>query len=145
MKKLIYILTALLCLTSCYKSWIVTEENENILHVGYFHDECSLGDSTSYYMSCNVNYEDVEMYFVRRTRRVLGVDTIYVADKIYHLVQDTLLVKVENYKYTPDEFKEILMEKNMTPRDTTIFQFTQDMYCTWETFDKIYIWVITKK
>jgi hypothetical protein len=49
-----------------------------------FTDTFSVGDTVTYYMSCNVINETVEMYFVRRVETKIDVTPISVADNVYY-------------------------------------------------------------
>ena len=133
MKKILLILIATFSLISCYKTEII-----DVYPIGYLNDECNIGDTTLYHMNCNMNKDWVEMYFVKRTTKTLGMKEVPMLDKIYYMNVDTTIISHESYKYTPDEFREVLIEKNKIQRDTTIFKYTPVMYCTWALFDKIY-------
>ena len=134
MKNKIFILIlSLLMFVSCYKTEIYDEPYP----IGYFQDTVELVDTT-YYMSCNANREDVEIYFVRKIKWRWGVEEKIFGDEIYYMENYSVSVYNENYKYTPSEFRNLLLEKNQILRDTTIFRFTPTMYCSWDVFDKIY-------
>lgn len=134
MKNKIFILIlSLLVFVSCYKSTIYGE----IPPVGYFNDTIELVDTT-YYMSCRGNYDEVELYFIRKIKWRHGKTEINLGDKIYYMENYTVSVYNEDYRYTPSEFRNLLLEKNQMTRDTTIFRFTPNMYCSWDVFDKIY-------
>ena len=135
MKRFILILLVIFSVTSCYKTYIIDEP----WPVGKsFQDTFIIGDTTTYYMSCNVTRVEVEMYFARKTRRITGVKEYIFGENIYYINQYTVFVTREDYRYTPDKFKEVLIEKNKIPRDTTIFKFTPEMYCSWSVFDQMY-------
>ena len=103
-----------------------------------FTDTFSVGDTVTYYMSCNVINEKVEMYFVRRLKTKIGVTPISVADNVYYRDDCEIVITIEDYKYTNDEFVEMLIEKNQIPRESDIFKFSSVMYCSWKVFDKMY-------
>ena len=110
MKKLILILlVALIGIISCVKNEIIYNPWE-----------------------VSKSFQDVCKYVL------LWVQDVVFQDMVYHVNRDTVYVDREDYRYTPDEFRNVLINKNKLQRDTTIFKFTPNMYCTWETFDKIY-------
>ena len=134
MKNKIFILIfSLLIFVGCYKTEIYDEPYP----IDYFQDTVELVDTT-YYMSCNANREDIELYFARKIKWRWGVEEKNFGDKIYYKENCSVSVYNENYKYTPSEFRNLLIEKNQMTRDTTIFRFTPTMYCSWDVFDKIY-------
>lgn len=134
MKKILLILITIFSLISCIKDEIIDEPNP----IGCLNDECTIGDTTLYHINCNMNKDWVEMYFVKRTTKTLNVKKVPILDKIYYMNVDTTIINYESYKYTPDEFREVLIEKNKIQRDTTIFKYTPVMYCSWVLFDEIY-------
>jgi len=131
--KLFILILSLLVFVGCYKTEIYDEPYP----IGYFQDTVELVDTT-YYMSCNGNGKEVELYFIRKIKWRHGKTEINLGDEILELENYSVSIYNEDYRYTPSEFKELLIEKNKTPRDTTIFRFTTTMYCSWEVFDKIY-------
>ena len=131
--KLFILILSLLVFVGCYKSTIYGE----MPPVGYFNDTIELVDTT-YYMCCNANREEVELYFARKIKWRFGTSEINLGDKIYYKENYTVSVYNEDYRYTPSEFRNLLLEKNQMTRDTTIFRFTPNMYCSWDVFDKIY-------
>ena len=131
--KLVILILSLLVFAGCYKSTIYGE----MPPVGYFNDTIELVDTT-YYMCCNANREEVELYFARKIKWRFGTSEINLGDKIYYKENYTVSVYNEDYRYTPSEFRNFLLEKNRMTRDTTIFRFTPNMYCSWDVFDKIY-------
>lgn len=135
MKKVILIFVALISLTSCLKDEITSNPWEVSR---YFQDVCPYGENTTYYMSCNINSEEVELYFSKKTKVTLWTDEIVFEGQTYYMDRDTVYIDREDYRYTPAEFTEVLIEKNKIKRDTTVFRFTRNMFCTWATFDKIY-------
>lgn len=134
MKKIILILLSIICLSSCYKNDVY---NSGLMSTT-FTDTFSVGDTVTYYMSCNVINEKVEMYFVRRIEAKIGVTPISVADNVYYRDDIEIIITIEDYKYEKDEFIEMLIEKNQIPRDADIFKFSSVMYCSWKVFDKMY-------
>jgi hypothetical protein len=134
MKKIILILLSIICLSSCFKG-IYTDTPAP---TGTFNEEITIGDTLIYYTSCNMTRQEVELYFVKRIRRILGINEWDALNMTYYMEKDTVIISQEDYRYTPDEFKEVLAEKNKIKRDTTIFHFTQEMCCSWELFDKMY-------
>ena len=134
MKKIILILLSLICITSCYKNI----SDEQYLRYGSFYDEINLNDSTSYYMSCNIVPDEVEMYFVKKERYTISIERVAIIDTVYYVKKYSSDISREVYKYDHKEFRELMIEKNKLPRDTTIFKFTPNMYCSWKVFDKIY-------
>ena len=141
MKKIISIFITILALSSCYKTTIDKSE----LIPGFFHSECSIGDSLFYYMNCNVDYEYAKLQFIRK--KVYTIDNIYFYfdNEEYAIYKDTLITLQENYIYNPNDFKYMLINKNKIKRDTSIFKITSNMYCTWECFDNIYNKYVTSK
>ena len=136
MKKLILILlVTLIGIISCVKNEIIYDP---WMVSNSFQDVCKYDENTTYYMSCNANREDVELYFARKIKWRWGVEEKNFGDEIYYMENYSVSVYNENYKYTPSEFRDLLIETNQIPRDTTIFRFTTTMYCSWDVFDKIY-------
>ena len=135
MKKVLLILILLVNVTACYNT-IPMEMNS--LQPGYFQDVCQLDDNTTYYMSCNVTHREAEIYFARKERAVIGVKEILIDGSVRYMDKDTAFVTVEDYRYTPDQFKLVLIKKSLIPRDTSVFKFTNNMYCSWGVFDEIY-------
>jgi hypothetical protein len=136
MKKLILILlVTLIGIISCVKNEIIYNPWEVSKS---FQDICKYDENTTYYMSCNINPKEVEVYFSKKTYVLLWVQHVVFQDMVYHVNRDTVYIDREDYRYTPDEFRNVLISKNKLQRDTTLFKFTPNMYCTWETFDKIY-------
>ena len=134
MKKIILILLSIIYLSSCFKNDVY---NTRLMGAS-FTDTFSVGDTVTYYMSCNVINEKVEMYFVRRLETKIGVTPISVADNVYYRDDCEIVITIEDYKYTNDEFVEMLIEKNEIPRESDIFKFSSVMYCSWKVFDKMY-------
>ena len=134
MKKIILILLSIICLSSCYKNNVY---NTRLMGAS-FTDTFSVGDTVTYYMSCNVVDEKVEMYFVRRVETKIGVTPISVADNVYYRDDIEIIITIEDYNYTNDEFIEMLIEKNQISREGDIFKFSSVMYCSWKVFDKMY-------
>ena len=135
MKKVILFLILLLGMSSCVKY----EQTINPwLTPRTFVDVCKTKDSTTYYMCCNIGKEEVEIYFAKKQYVLLWVEDIDFGNQIYHMNRDTVYIDREDYRYTPDEFIDVLINKNKTKRDTTIFKFTPNMYCSWKVFDEIY-------
>jgi len=134
MKKIIFLITVIFSIVSCYKSEIYTD----VLPFDSFNDECSLGDTLIYNMNCTVNEKNANIQFIRRHIKEIRIDTISFKDKQYIFKRDTVITLFEEYKYGRYSFIEMLNEKNNIPRDTTIFKFSNNMYCTWNMFDKIY-------
>jgi len=135
MKRFVFILVALLGIVSCVKNELISDPWEATRS---FQDVCKYDENTTYYMSCNVNKEEVEVYFSKKSIVKLWTDEIVFEGKTYYMDKDTVYIDLEDYRYTRDEFTEVLIEKNKIPRDTTIFKFTPNMYCSWKTFDRIY-------
>jgi hypothetical protein len=134
MKKILILIFASLCLLSCYKTEITNEP----IPVGHIHEEYILNDSTTYYMNCNMFREYVEMYLVTKAKRVIDTKEIYLFDKIYYVDDYTILIGRDAEKFTPDEFKKQLIKKNKLTRTEPIFEFSNNIYCSWTMFDKIY-------
>lgn len=134
MKKFLILIFASLCLLSCYKMEITNEP----IPVGHINEEYVLNDSTTYYMNCNMFREYVEMYLVTKAKRVIDTNEIYLFDKIYYVDDYTILIGQDTKKFTPYEFKEILIEKSKLTRTEPIFEFSNNIYCSWTMFDKIY-------
>ena len=134
MKKIILILLSIICLSSCYKNDVY---NTRLMGAS-FTDTFSVGDTVTYYMSCNVINEKVEMYFVRRLKTKIGSTDVSEMDNVYYRDDCEIVITIEDYKYTNDEFVEMLIEKNQIPREGDIFKFSSVMFCSWEVFDKMY-------
>ena len=135
MKKILFLII-LLGLTSCVKyettsnPWL-TPRN--------FQDVCKTNDEKiTYYMCCNILKEEVEIYFARKEYVLFSVDEIQFEGKTYYMNRDTVYIDREYSRYTPDEFTELLIDKNKLQRTSDIFRFTPVMYCSWKTFDKMY-------
>lgn len=103
-----------------------------------FQDICKYDDNTTYYMSCNINQEEVELYFTKKSYVLIWTEDVNSQGMVYHVNRDTVYIDIEDYRYTHNEFAELLVQKNKIKRDTTIFKFTPNMYCNWSTFDQIY-------
>lgn len=134
MKKIIFILLSVFIISACYKTEIYKPE----LTLGFFHSECSIGDSLFYYMNCNVNYEYADIQFIRKNVKTIKEYHYFFNNTEYTIKKDTVITLMENYKYYGELFKYMLTDKNQENRDTTIFKITSNMYCTWECFDKMY-------
>ncbi len=103
-----------------------------------FTDTFSVGDTVTFYMCCNVINNNVEMYFVRRLETKIGSTDVSEMDNVYYRDDCEIVITIEDYKYTNDEFVEMLIEKNEIPREGDIFKFSSVMYCSWKVFDKMY-------
>lgn len=135
MKKLVILLISLLSICSC----IMKQDFDNSgLIYNNFHDECSFGDSVFFYMNCNVSPKEAEFYFVKRELINIQRDTISVWENLYIIKNSDTYITNEVYKYNSTDFKKVLIEKSFTPRDTTVFKFSKNMYMTWSCFDEIY-------
>lgn len=132
MKKIILVLIILL-LSSCFKTTTI----DTAPIIGNFHSECRLGN-IEYYGNYNVSKDSVEMYFIRKERVFLYTYTQVFDNTEYTFDKDTIYIDKELYHYDINQFKDILIQKNSLPRDTTIFKITRNMYCTWECFDEMY-------
>ena len=82
--------------------------------------------------------EYVEMYLVTKAKRNINTTDIYLFDKIYYVDDYTILIGQDVEKFTPDEFRKQLIEKNKLTRTKQIFEFSNNIYCSWTMFDKIY-------
>lgn len=131
--KVLIFISLLLMIIGCYK----IETYDKVFPFGCFQDTIQIKDTT-YYMSFNINIDDVELYFIKKIKWRYDASEIHILNNTYYKENYTVLINNEDYKYTQLEFKKILIEKNKIPRDTTIFKFTPNMYCSWEMFDKIY-------
>lgn len=131
--KVLIFISLLLMIIGCHK----IETYDKVFPFRCFQDTIQIKDTT-YYMSFNININDVELYFIRKIKWRYDTSEIHTLNDTYYKEKYTVLINNEDYKYTQLEFKKILIEKNKIPRDTTIFKFTPNMYCSWEMFDKIY-------
>ena len=134
MKKLIYVILLIFTCISCYKIEVYKPE----LFPGYFNDEITVGDSLEFHINCYVSYKDANIQFVKKKCIFKKTWEENIGSVILTMKKDTVTVLMEEYNYSPLTFKYMLKEKNTIPRDTTIFKFDGNMYCSWKIFDEIY-------
>ena len=134
MKKVIFLLLVFSCLVSCMK---ISVRNSELIPGVHF-DQCHFGDSVFYTMNCTVENDGAKMQFSKKV--IIPKDTIdmNVLNRVYHVRKDTVTTLVEDYGYSKESFKRMLLRKNNEKRDTTVFKFDANMYCTWKFFDEIY-------
>ena len=101
MKKIIFILLSVFIISACYKTEIYKPE----LMPGFFHSECSIGDSLFYYMNCNVNYEYADIQFIRKKVKTINEYHYLFDNTEYTIKKDTVITLMEDYKYYGDLFK----------------------------------------
>ena len=135
MKKIFFIILALLTLTSCYK--IYTFDNK--LEPAFFYDECIVCDTLIFNMNCQVNSDTVTIQFLKKEFTEKNLYILNVFEKELNIKKYDCIVLQEDLKYSSLAFKEVLKEKNKIPRkDSFWFYFTPNMGLTWYTFDKMY-------
>lgn len=134
MKKFWVILVSLLCLVSCY--------NIKRLEPHYpkrtFYSEVRLGDSVFYYMNAVIE-DEVEMEFVKKVVRKSNYGIhLFGPDFGCLTLKDTMVCLIESCSYTRERFRELLRTRNEQERDTTVMEFTPNMYIQWSTFDEMF-------
>lgn len=134
MKKFIIILLSILCLSSCYKTYVDRPQ----LSPGFYSDEVVVCDTLIYNMSCQVYSDSAKMQLMKRVWITLDSHTVHIADKDLEVKDNKLLVLQEDIKYSALGFKKMLKEKNEQPRDSWWFMFTPNIGITWYTFDKMF-------
>lgn len=127
MTRNLFVVAILLILPGCFG----VKVNKNELSPGHYYDECSISKSEFYKMTCDV-YPDWASLHFQRWKEITLEDFGRPGKK------DTVMTLEETYNLAPGQFRYLLASKNSLPRDTTIFKITSNMYCTWETFDRIF-------
>ena len=118
MKKILIIVASIICLGSCVKA----EPEYDTGHFTYFRDEYSVGDTLFYYTNINVGIKEAEIYCISKT--------------IHN--KDSVTISRKSERYSMNEFKIFMRDKNNEHRKSPILQLLPNMYCTWDLFDRVY-------
>ena len=141
MKKIFAFILIAFCISSCYKVYIDKPQ----LEPAFFYDEYAMCDTVIFNMACNVYQDSVQMHFIKRSYFTKDKYNVSLFGEDYSINKYYVVLLEEEYKYYPDNFKRMLLQKNKNDREGIGFMFSANMGMTWDTFDKMYNKYINEK
>ena len=108
LKSIILLIGVFLCGCSCVKTWT---PDVRALEPGYFTDVYVPNDSVVFYLSCTVSIDRAELQQIRRIKRRLKSWVVENSLGEFEMKKDTVIVDYATENLTPNEFKELLKEK----------------------------------